>query len=455
MFTNKTIHMIGIGGISMSGIAEILLSFNNKVTGYDLMETPLTKHLGNRGIEVNYVPNTKRVDEADIIVYTAAIPEDHEELVYAKKLHKELYERSVFLGLLMKGYKNVLCISGTHGKSTTTGMVSQIFMEANLNPTVMIGAMLPIIGGNNHVGSKEYFIAESCEYVDSFLDFFPTSEIILNIDDDHLDYFGNIDNIINSFKRFTNLLPEDGFLVCNQDDENTKMAVKDHDKKITYGIDNTAMFMAKDISYDDFGHACYSLYINNEKKCDIKLSVSGHHNIYNSLAAITLAYQYNIDLDTITQALHNYTGVGRRFEHLGNYNGIQVYDDYAHHPSEIKTTLDSVKKTKHKENWAIFQSHTYSRTKDHMDEFAEVLSKFDHVIIATIFPAREENIYNVKEEDLVKKIKENGNDNVLYIDDFDKIKKYIKANAQSGDLVITIGAGNANKISQMLVSEKD
>ena len=451
MFTNKTIHMIGIGGISMSGIAEILLSFNCKITGYDLTESDITKHLNDLGIKVNYEPNIENVEQADVVVYTAAIPEDHEELVYAKENNKELYERSTFLGLLMKEYKNVLCISGTHGKSTTTGMVSSIFMEANLNPTIMIGAMLPIIGGNNHVGSKEYFIAESCEYVDSFLEFFPTSEIILDIDDDHLDYFGNINNIINSFRRFTTLLPDDGILVYNNDDENTLMAVKDKEKKISYGIDNISSYMAKNIKYDKYGHGIYDLYIHNNYVTEIHLGVSGIHNIYNSLAAIALCNQYISDIEVMKKALNNYTGVGRRFEFIGEYNKASVYDDYAHHPSEIKTTVDSVKKTEHKESWAVFQSHTYSRTKDHLEEFAKILSEFDHIVIATIYPAREENIYNVKEEDLVKLIKENGNQNVVYIDDFNKIVDYLKENVKENDLVITIGAGNANKIGKMLV----
>ena len=451
MFTNKTIHMIGIGGISMSGIAEILLSFNCKITGYDLTESDITKHLNDIGIKVTYEANIENVKNADIVVYTAAIPEDHEELVYAKSHHMEIYERSTFLGLLMKQYKNVLCISGTHGKSTTTGMVSSIFMEAGLNPTIMIGAMLPLIGGNNHVGGKEYFIAESCEYVDSFLEFFPTSEIILDVDDDHLDYFGNIDNIINSFKRFTTLLPDDGILIYNNDDENTLMAVRDNTKKISYGINNISSYMAKNIKYDKYGHGIYDLYIHNNYVTEIHLGVSGIHNVYNSLAAIALSNQYISDIEIMKKALSNYTGVGRRFEHIGTYNGCEVYDDYAHHPSEIKTTVDSVKKTEHKESWAVFQSHTYSRTKDHLEEFAKILSEFDHVIIATIYPAREENIYNVKEEDLVKLIKENGNQNVVYIDDFNKIVDYLKANVKENDLIITIGAGNANKIGKMLV----
>ena len=454
MFKNKRIHMLGIGGISMSGIAKILLSFDCKITGYDIKETGLTKGLVDAGIEVNYKTCLENVEKADVIVYTAAIPKDNEELLYAKKLNKELYERSTFLGLIMKDYKNVLCISGTHGKSTTTGMVSSIFMEADKNPTIQIGAMLPIINGNEHVGNKEFFIAESCEYVDSFLEFFPTAAIILDIDNDHLDYFKNIDNIIYSFKRFTRLLPDDGILVVNNDDENTLMATKDYqNKKITYGIDNQSMYMAKEIVYDEAGHPSYKLYINNEYKIDINLSVSGRHNVLNSLAAIALSHQYINDLEIIKKALFNYHGVGRRFELLGKCNGALVYDDYAHHPSEIKTTLESVKNTIHNNEYAIFQGHTFSRTKDHLEEFAEVLSQFQNVIIAKIYPAREENIYNVHEEDLVQLIKKNGNNNVSFIDTFEEIEDYLRKHIKKDDLVITIGAGPINEVAKEIVKE--
>ena len=443
MFENKKIHMIGIGGISMSGIAKILLSFNCTITGYDVKESDITKDLNEKGIKVTYTPCLKNIEQADIIVYTAAIPKDNEELVHAQDLGKELYERSTFLGLMMKDYKNVLCISGTHGKSTTTGMVSSIFVKAQKDPTIQIGAMLPLIGGNERVGSKEYFIAESCEYVDSFLEFFPTAAIILDIDNDHLDYFKNLDNIIHSFTRFTRLLPDDGILVVNNDDENTLMATKDYDKKkITYGINNQAMYMAKDITYDNYGHPTYKLYLNNEYKIDITLSVCGNHNVLNSLAAIALSHQYISDLNLIQEALLDYHGVGRRFELLGKCNGALVYDDYAHHPSEILTTYESVQKTPHHNEIAIFQGHTFSRTKDHLEEFGKVLAKFQNVIIAKIYPAREENIYNVHEEDLVELIKQNGNNNVQYLDSFDKIEHYVRNNIHKDDLVFLISPGS-------------
>ncbi len=448
MFENKKIHFIGIGGISMSGIAEIVLSKKAIVTGYDLKESDITKKLINQNIDVYYKPNTSYIDKADIIVYTAAIPNDFEELKYAKDNNKNVYERSEFLGILMKEYENVLCISGTHGKSTTTGMIATIFMLNNLNPTISIGAMLPLINGNYHIGGHKYFIAEACEYVDSFLDFNPTSEIILNIDDDHLDYFKNLDNIIASFNKFIHLLPKDGYLIVNNDDKNVLKASYNH-KKTTYGINNNSDYMAKDIVFNNLGHPSYDLYINNKKTITVNLSVPGMHNVYNSLASISLCHKYIDDISLIVKALKSYKGVGRRFEYLGKYKDAYVFDDYAHHPREIKTTLESVKGTHHNKNYAIFQAHTYSRTKDHLKDFADVLKGFDNIIVAKIFAAREENIYNVKEEDLVNLIKKH-NKNVCYIDSFDEIKNFLDKNIQKDDIIITIGAGDINKLSSSL-----
>ncbi len=448
----KNIYMVGIGGISMSGIAEILNKWGFKVSGSDSTKSSQTEWLEKNGIHVNIGQVRENITkDIDLVVYTAAIHEDNAELVRAKELGIPMEERGNFLGELTKLFKDTIGVSGTHGKTSTTSMISLCFLEAGLDPSIQVGAVLKQIDGNYRVGNSDYFIIEACEYHESYLNFVQRSAIVTNIDDDHLDYFGNINNIINSFRRFTTLLPEDGILVYNNDDENTLMAVKDKEKKISYGIDNISSYMAKNIKYDKYGHGIYDLYIHNNYVTEIHLGVSGIHNIYNSLAAIALCNQYISNIEVMKKALNNYTGVGRRFEFIGEYNKASVYDDYAHHPSEIKTTVDSVKKTEHKESWAVFQSHTYSRTKDHLEEFAKILSEFDHIVIATIYPAREENIYNVKEEDLVKLIKENGNQNVVYIDDFNKIVDYLKENVKENDLVITIGAGNANKIGKMLV----
>ncbi len=451
MFNNKKIHLIGIGGISMSSIALMLKNMNVSVTGSDINETDITKNLNESGIKVLYGHHPELVKDADIVVYTAAIHEDDLERKEAKILKKPSYERAEFLGMLMKEFKNSLCVSGTHGKSTTTGMLSLIFLEAGLNPTIQVGAIMPEINGNTHLGSHDYFVMEACEYVDSFLHFHPTSAIITNIDNDHLDYFKNLDNIKKSFYKYVSLLPENGYLVKNNDDANSDELDKyTKAKVITYGINNKANYMAKDITCNNLGHYSYKLYKDNTYIIDINLNINGYHNIYNSLAAFALAHEYIFDINIIKNAIEKYHGVGRRFEYLGKYKGAYIYDDYAHHPSEIKTTLESVKSVKHNSSWAVFQSHTYSRTKEHLDDFASVLANFDHIIIAKIYPAREINTFNISEDMLVDKIKDK-NKNVIYIDDFDKIVNYLKENVKDEDLVITIGAGPINMVAKKLV----
>ncbi len=449
MFNKKTIHLIGIGGISMSSIALMLKNMNAKVTGSDIQESDITNNLIKEGITIEYGHHPEMVENADIVVYTAAIHETDPE---RNKYNKTSYERAEFLGLLMKEFKNSLCVSGTHGKSTTTGMLANIFLTANLNPTIQVGAILPEINSNTHIGNHNYFIMEACEYVDSFLHFHPTSAIITNIDNDHLDYFKNLDNIKKSFHKYVGLLPEDGYLVKNNDDKNSNNLEK-YTKAhvITYGINNNADYEAKNITCNNLGHYSFDIYHNYKYVTRINLNINGKHNIYNALSAFALSQNYIKDYNLIKKGLEEYHGVGRRFEYLGKFNGALIYDDYAHHPSEIKTTVESVKSVKHNESWAIFQSHTYSRTKEHLDSFANILSEFDHIIIATIYPAREINTFNISEDMLVEKIKEK-NKNVIYINDFDKIVNYIKNNVKPNDLVITIGAGPINKVSKKLIS---
>ena len=449
-YENKKIHLIGIGGVSMSGIAYMLKDLNAIVTGTDANESALTRKLKENNIEVIIGTSDELIKNADIVIYTAAIKENNPDMISAKKYNKELYERAKFLGILSKMYKNCLCISGTHGKSTTTGIVSNIFLEANLNPTISIGANLPIINSNIHIGTKDYLIMESCEYVDSFLNFFPTGAIITNIDNDHLDYFKNLDNIKKSFKKYSELLPENGFLIVNLDDDNSKELLNTNTNVITYGINKDANYNAKDIKFNNEGYARYKLYINNEYIKDIELSIPGIHNVYNSLSAIALSYNYIKDLNTISTGIKKYTGVGRRFEFIGKYNNANLYDDYAHHPTEIYSTLDTVKKMKYNNCYAIFQGHTYSRTKEHLEDFAKVLKEFDNIVIAPIYAAREENIYNVNETDLVDLIKKD-NKNVIYIDSFDKITNHLKETIKENDLVITIGAGPINEVVKNLI----
>ncbi len=455
MFKDKKIHFIGIGGISMSGIAMILYSHGSIITGSDAKQNENVLMLQEKGIKVTIGSNPDLINEADIIVYTAAISDNDPELVRAKELHKEMYERGVFLGLLTKEYRNVICISGTHGKSTTTGMIASTFLEDAKNPTIQIGAILPKIKANYYVGDKDYFIMEACEYKDSFLSFFPTSEVILNIDDDHLDYFHNLENIKASFSRYTYLLPENGSLVLNSDDENTmSIDIPSHVHILTYGINTKGNLQAQNITFDEFGHPMFDIYYNDELYLSLHLNVLGIHNVYNALAATAICILHNIDKEAIIKGLNTYHGVERRFELLGTYqDNILVYDDYAHHPTEINSTLKSAKNIKCHQNWAIFQSHTFSRTKEHLEEFAEVLKNFDNVIIAPIYPARETNIYNVHESDLVDLIKKD-NPHVIYLPTFEEIVTYLKEHLEKDDLVITIGAGPVNEVGLKLLGKK-
>ena len=448
----QNVHLIGIGGASMYSIAAMLKYDGKTVTGSDMQESENTEYLKSIGIPVVIGHDLDAVKKADLVIYTAAISKDDVELVCAKENNIECVERALFLGEYTKQYENLICISGTHGKSTTTSMVAFVFLEANLNPTINIGASLKKIHGNYYIGGKKYFILEACEYVDSFLHFHPTSEIILNIDDDHLDYFKTVENTKKSFQKYIDLLPSNGYLVVNNDDENVR-DLKFPRHTLTYGIKNPANLVAKNISYSDLGFPTFDAYLNDKYLDTFTLSVLGEHNVMNALATILMCMNYQIDVKTIKKALKEFTGVGRRFEYLGKYHGSFIFDDFAHHPTEIMSTYHSSQSIKHHEVWAVFQSHTYSRTYEHLQEFADVLSKFDHVIICDIYPARETNIWNVKEDDLVSLIAKN-NPNVVHIPTYPEIARYLKEHVKKDDLILTIGAGPVNKVAKILLGEE-
>ena len=450
MFKNKTIHFIGIGGISMSGIANMLKNDNLKITGSDQKQSLITDDLIKNGIKVTIGSNLADVKNSDVIIYTAAIKDDNPELIMAKKLNKEIFERSVALGILSKSYNNRFCIAGTHGKSTTTGMLANVFLKADLNPTIQIGAFMKEINNNYYVGSKDYLVMESCEYKNSFLNFFPMDSIITNIDADHLDYFKTFDNIKNSFLSFSKLIPKTNFLIINSDDENSLYLKDELNNVISIGINNISNYQAQNISYSSEGYPTFDVFKNNNFLINIKLSVRGLHNIYNSLSVFALAHLHIKDIGVIKKGIESYKGVGRRFEYIGNYKGALIYDDYAHHPKELITTLDSIKKMKFNKSYAIFQAHTFSRTKEHFNEFVQTLAQFENIIIAPIFAAREENVYNIKEEDLVNEIKKINN-SVIYLNSFEKIVDYLKENLKEEDLAITIGAGNINEVGKKLI----
>lgn len=449
----KHIHMIGIGGVSMSGIAEILHHWGFKVTGSDANVSENTKKLAEHGIPVTIGHDLENLAKADLVVYTAAIHPNDIEYQEAEKLHIPLVERCDFLGELTKAFSTTIGVSGTHGKTTTTSMVSVCFLKANKDPNIQVGGILKQIDGNYKIGNSDYFIIEACEYVESFLKFRPKAEIILNIDNDHLDYFKTFENIKNAFIKYVKLLPDDGVLVVNADDTNC-LDLKQYTKAtfITYGIENaTADFTANNIIYDHNGFAGFDVYKQNKFYSHIQLSVAGIHNVLNALAAISLCDYYGIESSCIEEALLDFTGAHRRLEYKGNYESISVYDDYAHHPTEIKATCSALSNKDYHESWVIFQPHTYSRTKNLLNDFAEALSGFDHVIITDIYAAREDNTYGVSSKDIADRINSSRNGHCEYISNFEDIVQYVKKHTKTDDIILTLGAGNVTEIGPMLL----
>lgn len=447
----KRIHMVGIGGVSMSGIAHILKHFDYIITGSDQNESDVIEKLRNSGIPVKIGHDLEAVRNAELVIYTAAVKQNDIELVEARNNNIQIMERADFLGELTKEYEKTICISGTHGKTTTTSMVALCFLEEGLNPTIQVGAKLKQIDGNYYIGDRKYFILEACEYVESFLKFHPQSEIILNIDNDHLDYFKTFENVKKAFEKFINLLPEDGILVINADDD-ACLNLKTQ-RAITYGIKNeNADFVARNIVMDENGFPTFDVYHKNNKYFTFKLSAPGLHNVSNALSCIALCNAYNVSKESIYTALNKFTGANRRFEYIGSYNGANIYDDYAHHPTEIKATAKAMTNKKYNESWAIFQSHTYSRTFNLLDEFVEALIDFDNIIITDIYPAREENIYGVHPEQIVEKLQQRGK-NAKFISGYDNVAEYIKQIIQPKDLVLTIGAGPIVKVAEKIVEK--
>ena len=448
----KHIYMVGIGGISMSGIAEILKHWNYEVSGSDIAKSSQVDWLEERGIKVNIGQVSENIhDDIDLVIYTAAVKKDNPELVKAKELGIPIIERGEFLGEITKLFKDTIGIAGTHGKSSTTSMVTCSFIEAGFDPSIQVGAVLKILDNANYrVGNSDYFIIEACEYCESYLNFKQRSAIVLNIDNDHLDYFGNIDNIQKSFKKYVSHLPEDGFLVLNKDDDrcfdlrhSTKANV------ISVGTSDDADWTYKNVIFDDDGYPTFDVYNLGEFKGNISLKVTGLHNVFNSLCCVALCDAYGIDIQIVAKALINFDGASRRLEYKCMLNGAKVYDDYGHHPTEIMATVKGIKNKKYNQSWVVFEAHTYSRLKEHLHEFAEALINFDNIIIIDTYAAREINTFNIYEEDLIKEINILGK-NAVHISDHDEVIKLLKENVQKNDIVLTLGAGNVTKIAEKL-----
>ncbi len=451
---NKPVHVyfIGIGGISMSGLAQLLLSKGFKVSGSDRTESHLTDELTASGADIHYGQKYDNISsDIDVAVYTSAISHDNPELVAVNDMKIPSLTRAQLLGQVMKYYKLPVAISGTHGKTTTTSMISEILLKADLDPTLSIGGVLKSINGNFRVGGSEYFVTEACEYTNSFLSFFPKISIILNIDADHLDFFKDINDIRNSFHIFAKLLPDDGTLIINGEIPKLGEITSDLNcKVVTFGTDPSFDYYASNITTDQWVHPSFDLHSPSHEVRRFTLGVSGIHNVYNAMAAIAFTDMIHIADNTEAAALSSFHGTDRRFQFKGTCKGFSIIDDYAHHPTEINATLTAARKYPHKNLWCVFQPHTYTRTKALMPQFAQALSLADHVILADIYAARETDHLGISSETLQAEIRKLGTP-CEYYPSFEEIKKYILKNCTKDDLLITMGAGNVVEIGDSLV----
>ncbi|HEX2985963.1 MAG TPA: UDP-N-acetylmuramate--L-alanine ligase [Caproiciproducens sp.] len=444
----KKIHFVGIGGSGMCPLAEILHNRGYELTGSDTNESETLDRIRSYGIPVTMGHKAENVDGTEMVVYTAAVKQDNPELVAAREKGLPTVERSVLLGMVTSRYPNSVAVSGTHGKTTTTAMVTQIFINAGIDPSAVIGGKLPLIGGNGRVGKSGTIVCEACEYVDTFLQLNPAISVILNIDADHLDYFGTVENIIHSFHQFASQTTK--LLVVNGDDKNSRKAVQgiDNASIVTFGMGRDNDYYADQVSETKQARENFSIMKHGRRVADITLSIPGKHNIYNALAAFAVADQLGVEANVISDSLHQFTGVHRRFEILGNFGGITVADDFAHHPTELTATLTAAKKMGFHRVWAVFQPHTYSRTYLLLDEFAKALSIPDKVVLSEILAVREENTYNIYAKDLAAKIPGS-----VWFKTFNEITDYVTKNAEPGDLVLTLGGGDVYKCANQIVAK--
>ncbi len=452
----KNIFFIGIGGISMSALAELMLYNGYKVYGSDKKESFETKKLENKGAKIYYSHKKDHINNMDLVVYTDAISMDNEELKASIVKKIDLVDRATFLGAIMKSYNISIAISGTHGKTSTTSMVAEIIKNLDEDPTIMLGGQLDDINGNIKIGNKKkIFLTEACEYKANILKLFPTTAVILNIDEDHLDYFDNIDHIIKTFKEFADKLKSNDYCIINMDDSNTrKLLPIANSKLITFGIEHQADFMAKNINFNKYSFPNYDLYYKDKYIGKVELSILGFHNIYNTLAAIATSFLNGIDFKNCISGIHAYKGVHRRLEFKGLYKNSRVMDDYAHHPTEIKSSIAAIKKSCKKRLITVFQPHTFTRTKLLLDSFAKSFDQSDVIIITDIYAAREKDYGDIHSKTLVNAIS-NHHENTLYIKEFDDIVKYLEENLQADDTIVTMGAGNVYQIGEQLLNKNN
>ena len=436
----------------MSGLAEILLGKGFRISGSDNNASALTERLEKAGAVIRIGQSADNISpDTDLVVYTAAIHPDNPEFVAAKKQGIPMLSRAQLLGQIMQNYDLPINIAGTHGKTTTTSMCTHVLMRAGLDPTVTLGGILPSIGGNIRVGGTKYFVAEACEYTNSFLSFFPKIELILTVDADHLDFFKDLDDIASSFHRFAALLPEDGTLIINRDTAKYDV-VTDHLACgiITYSLNGDADYMAEDIHFDENGCASFVCLERGKPLGNIRLCIPGMHNVSNSLAVIALSRKLGLSPEIIAQGIADFHGADRRFEHKGTAFGATIIDDYAHHPTEIRAIITAALQTPHKKLWVVFQPHTYTRTKALLPDFADALSLADHIVLSDIYAAREVNTVGISSEDLRAEIEKRGT-RADYFSSFEEILEFLKTQLKEGDLLITMGAGNIVDVGEDLL----
>lgn len=444
---SKRVHFIGIGGSGMCPLAEILFAKGYSISGSDNNETDTLNRIKGMGIPVVLGQKAENIKGADMIVYTAALLPDNPELVAAQESDIPTFERADLLGAVTRIFNNCICVCGTHGKTTTSSMLTQIFIECGCDPSAVIGGKLPLTNSNGVTGKTENMICEACEFKDTFLHLSPNTAVILNIDADHLEYFKTIENIIKSFHKFS-LMTTD-CIIMNGDDANTLKAVEavGNKKIISFGINNTNDYYAENIEMvHSYGH--FDVMKSGEKLAHIELKIPGKHNIYNTLAAFACADYNGLLTDNIVKAIEDFKGASRRFENLGTYKGITIADDYAHHPAELKVTLEAAMQMGYNHVWAVFQPFTFSRTAMLMDDFAKVLKIPDKCVMTEIMGSREVNTYNVYTSQLAEKIPGS-----VWFNTFEEVADYVVSNAEKNDLIITLGCGDIYKAAKIMIKK--
>ena len=443
----KRAHLVGIGGVSMCPLAEVLRGMGLQVQGSDMTESDTVRHLRSLGIPVAIGHNAENLGDCDFVVRTAAVHDSNPEIAGAVARGIPVYERAQAWGAIMQRYPNALCVAGTHGKTTTTSMCTHIFMAAEADPTVMIGGTLPLLGSGYRVGQGDTIILESCEYCNSFLSFFPTVAVILNVEEDHLDFFKDLHDIQHSFRQFAELVPEAGSVIVNADNASAMEAVAGIAHPLfTFGLDHPADCTAANLTEVD-GKPVFDVLVHGKPYAHVELHVYGHHNILNALAAASAAYVLGLPGHAVEEGLAHFTGAGRRFEHKGTYHGAEVYDDYAHHPDELHALFTTAKEMGYQRLVVAFQPHTYSRTAKLFDRFVEELKIPDVAILAEIFAAREQNTLGISSADLCRNIP-----GAVYCSTLDKAAAALRQAARPGDLILTVGAGDIYRAGEKLLA---